>query len=273
MRASAGRIFPLDEASRKLHDVAWGAYLLFCWPGALAFEILQAHYRLAVSRLLEPKTEGRRREDLDERLGCHLVYLCGQGVVAVDNEILRSFFAKAPDELRSKVVAFVGRSLKDQKAEGLGSVLPRFKGLWEWRMSEIGKEAIVEKHRRELAAFGWWFGSDKFDDEWAVEMILRVLRLAKHVEADFFVTKRLVRIVDSKPEVAVECFRLMVEGARNEWEPEEWRDDLRKVLGAAIQGSNPTARENAIEVVHRLGAMRHFEYRELLAPGEARPSH
>jgi len=43
---------------------------------------------------------------------------------------------------------------------------------------------------------------------------------------------------------------------------------MKKILSAAIQGDNQPAREKAIELVHRLGAMGHFEYRELLSGQE-----
>jgi len=262
-KVNVAKIFPLDATSRSLHDAAWEAYLFFCWPGKLTFEALQPNYREAVERIPENKRERARHADPDGRLGCHLVYLYWRGLIEVGNDILRNFFTRAPDTIRAESIAFIGRSLREQPRENPGEGLPRLQALWEWRISEIAKPSTAKENREELESFGWWFGSDKFEDHWAVGMLLRVLQLVKEVDSDFFVSKRLARVVDSMPEEAVECLRLMIEGAEEEWGPYKWRDEIRKILSSAIQGNNLNARVKATELADRLGAMGYREYRDL----------
>ena len=168
--------------------------------------------------------------------------------------------------MRAEAMAFVGRSLKEEQPAGLSEVVPRFAKLWNWRFATAKQSASIETHREELAAFGEWFASGKFEESWAMAQLLEVLRLVKKAEPDRLVMDRLVETAAPMPEQTVECLRLKIEGNQDYWKFYSWRDESRKILGTAIQSNNPDAREKAIELVHRLGAMGHFEYRDLL-PG------
>lgn len=64
----------------------------------------------------------------------------------------------------------------------------------------------------------------------------------KHVDAGFFVTERLVETVITMPEAVVDCLRLMIEGARDRWEPDKWRDGMREILGKAIKADGSQGR-------------------------------
>jgi len=262
-RANMVRIFPMEQESRDLLNAAWEAHLFFRWPSMLGFKLLEPCYQLAVDRLGQLKHEWKSLDDPDKRLACHLMLLYGRGEITAEHKLIRGFYSKAPDVVCVEAMSFVGRSLEEQ-GQDLSEVFPRFVKLWEWRFAEIGQTGDVAKHREELAAFGSWFASAKFDDTWAMNRLLDVLRVAKKAEPDYFVMKRLVEVAPQMPEQTVECLRFLVEGVKDSWQVHGWRDEMKTILGVAIQGSNPVARDKAIELVHRLGAMGHFEYRDLL---------
>ena len=96
-----------------------------------------------------------------------------------------------------------------------------------------------------------------------MSQLLDVLRLIKTAQPDHFIMDRLVETSEAMPEQTVECLRLMIEGNKEYWKLYGWRDEMRKILGTAIHGRNPVARDKAVELVHRLGAMGYFEYRDL----------
>ena len=56
----------------------------------------------------------------------------------------------------------------------------------------------------------------------------------------------------------------MVEGDPDGYQMFVWRDPSIELLRNVIQSDSPEAKGTAIELIHRLGAMGHLEYRDLL---------
>jgi hypothetical protein len=78
------------------------------------------------------------------------------------------------------------------------------------------------------------------------------------------VVERLVELADTSPKDVVECLKLLVETTEKPWGIYAWRDEAKKILATLIKSSDAQAREEAIELVHRLGSMGHLQFRELL---------
>jgi hypothetical protein len=96
----------------------------------------------------------------------------------------------------------------DDRAER-AALVDRVKALWVSRL-----EAVESGRARptELAPFGWWFASKKFDDRWALEQLRRVLELGVYPDLDHAVAERLGELADSRPLEALHCLKLMVAG-------------------------------------------------------------
>ena len=264
VRTNVGRIFPQSEATRNYFNAVWDAYVVCNWPTKEGFRILEQSYRVAIDQLPLQKPEGQKFSNPDQWLAAHMMLVYGREDIGLEHDVLRDFYQKAPDAVRAEAMAFVGRSLKEQQPTGLSEVVPRFVKLWDWRFATAKQSEHVETYREELAAFGGWFACGKFEDGWVMEQLLEVLRLVKKAEPDHLVMDRFVETAARMPEQTVECLRLKIEGNQDYWKFYSWRDESRKILGTAIQSNNPVAREKAIELVHRLGAIGHFEYRDLL---------
>ena len=72
-------------------------------------------------------------------------------------------------------------------------ILQRFRFLWEKRLSVA--ISSPDLYSEELAAFGSWFASGKFDDNWSLEQLKTVLNLVDKAEPDHLVIERLVQLV------------------------------------------------------------------------------
>lgn len=141
------------------------------------------------------------------------------------------------------------------------NILNRIQLLWQQRLETAATEPA--SHTYELAAFGGWFYSGKFDETWAVEQLKEVLKLDVQVE-DFLVSDRLATLAPQMPQSVIECLSLMIETAKNDWHIYGYREEAKIILSAAIGSSNNQAKKTAVELINRLGELGHWEFRELL---------
>jgi hypothetical protein len=126
-------------------------------------------------------------DSIAERLAAHLLLFYAWGRIEVHDELLAEFFDTAPIQVRSRALAHVGWQLWKSTDPVPADVLERLTALWESRRAAIvsttraaSDDAPQKAAIEELAAFGWWFRSDKFDRHWA----LRELRIALDNGAD-----------------------------------------------------------------------------------------
>lgn len=121
----------------------------------------------------------------------------------------------------------------------------------------------------ELAEFGGWFASGRFDLTWSMAQLLEVLRLVGKAEPDHLIVERLAEVSDIMPGQAVEALRLLVEGDREGWLLLGYHGHARTILTNAIQGSVQEAREDAIAFINWLAARGVREFLDLV-PREER---
>jgi hypothetical protein len=260
---NVSRVFPPTEEEDDLWRAAWNAYVTFCRPYRDVLDVLKEEYGRAISRVGALQTQQRRPGSPDLRLGLHLISYAAQGLLEVREPegLLAKFFAAAPADLRAEVVSSVGFDL--YHATGLeADGIRRFKNLWEWRFEVTS--ANPQESRKELAAFGWWFASRKFDPEWSLDRLRKVLALAVMTESHHLVAEHLAELVEKHTSEVLECLRLLVENDKEEWLTSTWRVQARKILSFAIESTTGPTRDAAIDLVHRLGAKGLFEFRDLL---------
>jgi len=247
--SSVAGLFPADDALRGLRDAAWEAYVTACPPYDTVFDILEGEYRRSLDMIGTVSREPRLLGDPDERLAEHLMVLYWRGKLGLDEAegLVDHFFQKAPQRARQHALAFIGRSLQNTEGEVAAQVLERLVALWNKRLTEVRLPTT------ELSGFGWWFISSKFEEAWAVEQLRQALEVGGKVEADHLVVERLGQIASAMPRAAVECLRLLVEGDKEGWHIQMWRDDARTILASALGSEDPSAREIAQHLLDRLG--------------------
>lgn len=67
------------------------------------------------------------------------------------------------------------------------------------------------------------------------------------------------------PAIAVQCLSHIIEGDTEGWAIYGWREEARTVLENAVKSDDGAARKAADELINRLGARGHLEFRDLLS--------
>jgi hypothetical protein len=167
------RLFPVDPALAPYRDAVWDTYITSWRPITETFAALGGEYDAAVDRIGRPAP--KHGPPPDEAVAEHLMvfYWLGQiPLTGEGSELLSRFFEVAEDRLRGHAIQFMGRSLRNTEGDIPHDVRDRFIALWKVRLAAARETAP----NKELAAFGWWFGSKKLDPEWAMAQLLEVLK-------------------------------------------------------------------------------------------------
>jgi hypothetical protein len=260
-------IFPRENSLRQYRDAAWDTYVVFCHPYSIVFDVLQEEYSNAIEQLGSPGTTRLASDSTTAtQLMQHLMVFYWQGKLPLADEtgLLARFYEKTTDALRGEALLFVGRSLGCQDEPLTEEISARLKNLWKKRLATIKASGTPANHAAELAAFGWWFVSQKFNGAWAMTQLRAVLSLIQKAEPDHLVVEQLVALAATMPFEVVECLTLMVQGDKEGWNIEVWRDDLRRILITVLGGGDSAARQTAIDLVNRLAARGMPDYKDLL---------
>jgi len=261
-KANVTRIFPSDPSQSHLRDAAWETYLAFCPPYGPAYDLLRDEYTRAAQRVGYNRGDRRVLTDPDERLGEHLMVLYWWGKLSLAE--LDPFFLRAPAQLRGHALSYVGRSLcsDPESLSPEGSALLR--ELWEWRRTEAAPATKADA-RAELSAFGWWFTSKKFPEDWALQELTAVLGLTRWAEPYDAVLEHLAALAPQEAGLAVSLLAKMVEGDHDGWAIRRgWRKAPRSILETALRSADQSARQAAEQLINRLGALGFLQYRDLL---------
>jgi hypothetical protein len=263
-QAAVDRVFPADPQQSPLCAGAWDAYLMFCEAYKDVLPVLRAQYARAVANLAAYDPTVKRRLHAEEHLGEHLIAYVWQGTLSIDDPLLAEYFRLAPGALRAHVIGYVGRSLHNMKPALAPTVAQRLRDFWAWRLRTAQESGNVMAYREELAPFGWWFGSRKLDDAWALAQVRAVLEATGHIEPDFEVGETLETLAPAHLNDAVRCVARMVEGSRQYWTIYGIRDHIAAILKLALASEDLEAKAGAERLVQYLVARGHFEYRRLL---------
>jgi hypothetical protein len=160
---------------------------------------------------------------------------------------------------------FVGTSVSHWNEGAPPQVYERLKKLVERRLEVARQAASPAGSVNELANFGWWFASEKFDERWSLETLLAVLRLTRKAEGEMDVVKLLAARCARYPVECVACLRLMIEADRERWLLLAVENDAMELLRQALRSDNPEAALSARRLAEELIARGHFGFRAILA--------
>jgi hypothetical protein len=141
---------------------------------------------LAAERVGEEQVLPRLPVDPRARLAEHLMALYWNGMLSPDEEscLFERFWNDAPPKIRSHALWQIGRWLYDQKDGLNAATAERLQRLWERRLSVAKASADRGHYRDEMAKFGWWFCSRKFEGAWAIQQLESALEIAGHAEPE-----------------------------------------------------------------------------------------
>jgi hypothetical protein len=263
-KANTENIFPQNQAFEIYRRAAWDGYILFSRPNAKYLDILKNEYLIALERLDPSKESESLPGKPPERLAEHLMVYYWWGEIALDSQLLRTFWTTAGKNLRGHAIEFIGRTLFNTTDTVPNEIKYRLIDLWKDRVHEAKESKSVESFSEELKSFGWWFVSGVFSTEWSLQQLEEVLSLFGEVEPGHLVLERLATITDDYPTRAVSVLGSMIEGDRKGWAIHAWQDEAKKILKSALNSNDQLARQESKGLINRLGARGLFEYRDLL---------
>jgi hypothetical protein len=259
---AVARVFPAGQEHAPYWVAAWDAYVTFCGAYDVVLPLLRNEYLRAIP-LQPPEESKKRRHDQREFLAHHLMTFYWRGTIGIDDGLMTTFFGRAPDEVRAHALAYIGRSLANGP-EVPPNILARLRDLWEWRLQTARASNDVMSYRDELAQFGWWFVSRKYDDAWGLEQLRAVLDLTGMAEPDFKVSETLETLATTFPLECVQCITRIAHADRQGWSTLGKRDHFQAILKAAIASANRDAKNAATPLIEYLVGRGDFEYRQLL---------
>jgi hypothetical protein len=263
-----------DEARRR--DALWDAFTQWSQPHPDALAVLSSSYRAALGRVGRARTV-RNADEADDRLAEHIVALYWWGAITLDtpDNLVAQLFDRADARRRAHALHHVGFSLNRHDGPVDAAVVARLERLWTWRASVLlairarGRDAVgvaaIASAGKELETFGTWFTSGAFDTKWALERLAEVLGAVGGVDFEHAAAERLSEVAQEYPKLAVACLlHVDYTGGAEPWKVRSWLECLPTVVGAVASSGDDEARRTAGDVINRVVAAGHSEYRYLL---------
>lgn len=251
--AVADALFPdpedVDEASLS----AFSEFIRWNPSSGPGYALAKGGYEGAVSALDSLK------DSIVNRLGSHLIFLAAHGVIDFREKggLLERFVKTSSIEARKHALESLGRGLR--RTDTLDpSATERVRELWSWWRRTV----TATGDSSDLAAMGWWFTSDVFDDVWVLEQLGETLAATNGaIDWDHEVAKKLASLAGTHGPAVIGPLEQFVTGG-DEWRVPRTKDAVHDALEVLL--GNDATREPAREIVQRLLARGWREFSDLL---------
>jgi|GEM_PF-2042408 len=218
----------------------------------------------------EPKPPGERGQGFAHRLGVHLAYYFWNADYRNDDEgraALDRFFQVAKPSSRAKALVEIGRlfshvTVNDEQKDLFGRAM----SIWDRRVAQILASKDLTEFYDELAAFAEWFGAACFPFEWRYQHFTQVLQALPETPKmfRFMETLRMVALDQGHLSESMHILNQVISKSKFPEFGWTYRDEeLKAILQAGLQASDPQTRQTAEEVRELLLRNRCFEYLEL----------
>jgi hypothetical protein len=260
-------IFPEGKFNTPLYDAVWDTYLGYVPAYNDVFEVFREVYEEAVKNLGAKEKSKDKHLDKDLKLAEHLMIFFWRGKLDLrDTNLFSAFWKIANDDVRAHAIGFIGRSLQSDKDPIEPEVSKLLKELWDMRIQEAENSSIKENYVKEMGAFGWWFASEKLDEDWGIKEFIRSLAISKKVDGDYYVMDYLVKLADRKPTQTAEILSKLIQRDRPQWVIFGNESDLRNIFNKLLSSSEASAKKMAEDLINRLIAWGYPNYGDLLLP-------
>jgi len=253
------RIFPKSDNERSLWDAAWDGLISFSRPNANLFQNLQVEYQVAVSRMNKVTKEVGWKINTGEKLAEHLMVYYAWGALGLTSSMMEDFWNKADVTFKSHALHFVGRSTKSAPAD----LVKKFQVLWEGRLAKAVTSSKETQHTEEIKAFGWWFASGAFPDEWSLDQLDQLMELTNEIDGNHFVLERLATLSAKYPFQTVRLLGKLLED-QLPWKIIGAREEIETVLKNVLAVHDNNASRTADEFINRLAAKGYTDFTHLL---------
>ena len=254
-------IFPLGPEHETYFHAAWHSYILVSPPTTLMTRLLEAQYAHAIGLLPRSPTNRMNPEyKLAEHVAEHLFL---RKMPFSELELVNKFFFVANDHVRSYTVQQIAvrfsRYVRADDSERIAELLKEF---WDARIVVVERAELARDYERELATFGYWFVSGIFDDQWAIDQLLRTLALSKSIKPWIESMATLHNLGSAFPSKVALCIKHLAT-SKNAWYFGR-SDTCHNVLRQALKTSDSEERAQIVEVINYLVASGFVDFKALL---------
>lgn len=254
------QIFPKNNEAIKYFNAAWSAFMGFNHPNISYIQDLLSEYLYSITLIGVVDLQIGWGTNPYENLAEHLIVYYALNKIQLDSEIMKSFWIKASPELRNHALSFIGRNGKNASKV----MIKRFMKLWNSRLLIATIENDNTQYVEELKAFGWWFVSELFDDDWCLGELEKVLQITGEVDIDHQVIERLANLSSKYPLQTVSLVERMIEGEKKGWGMILWSDHVKNVLSNALSSEDVEAQKAAEALINKLAARGNLDFSALL---------
>lgn len=246
-QANVGRIFPTEETEIALFRAAWESFVAFTRPHQKLLSLMLPYYGHAIEQLSVVDSQMRRPYKPDDSLAEHLAiyYWWGRLEIEGDDTLLRSFFDRASPETRRHLIWFVGSASSNWEETAPAEVFERLRNLLEYRLQVARSSDEPASCSEELAAFGLWFATAEFGEQWLLRTLLAILELTQRIDSEMGVIERLREMCPTYPVECVTALRYVVSGATEPWTVHAIEKDAKELLRIALHLNNSEAATKA----------------------------
>ena len=254
------QIFPKNKEAIKYFNAAWSAFIGFNHPNISYIQDLLSEYLYSITLIGVVDLQIGWGTNPYENLAEHLIVYFALNMIQLDSEIMKSFWSKANPQLRNHALSFIGRNGKDASKV----MIKRFVKLWNSRLVIATIENDNTQYAEELKAFGWWFVSELFDDDWCLGELEKVLQITGEIDKENQVIERLAYLSTKYPLQTVSLVERMIEGVDKGRKIYRWKLDVKKILSNALESENAEAHKTAKDLINKLAACGYADFAFLL---------
>ncbi|GAA3250747.1 hypothetical protein GCM10010532_097590 [Dactylosporangium siamense] len=258
-RANATKIFPADDTGRLLLDASWEGFLASGQVPATAPVLLPDVYQTMVRR--PAKSNHDRDWDPYFLLGCHLVLFLREGTLSLDgqDQLLRTFYSQASADTADRIMFTTSTTL--DRPEIPETEIQALTAWWDFRVAKLKGTGTAG----ELAHFGRWFASEKFDVKWSFAQLVIALQRAGTVDSESAVLERLAGLADSHPSDCLSVLEELITPNTEGWRLSASQKHLETVLRHGTAGDEVDYKRSQ-RLISRLALHHGVRLRHLLRP-------
>ena len=262
-------IFPHNEIDKEFWCAAWESYIRFAGPNTTLFHRLEDEYRHALTQLNALSEKEGAESWMLQRFTEELMLFHWHGELDLQHPdgLLSLFYEKAPSTLRAKAHESVGRWLQNNKGSIETAVIQRLEVLWASRLHAARSGGGELSYENELAAFGWWFASGRFDNKWAINQLIETLKTGGSLDDKKHVVKHLATLAPYIPIPVARALHLLVE-ATDYLRVFMFDDEAKEALQSLLASGCEEAEEQAKRTIDHLLTLGHRDFRDLLRSSE-----
>ena len=270
LAASFGRLYGLNSQWVETHvheffprsvseiwKATFGAFLNFNRPYRQWLPAIEPQFEFALQNLDLSEEDNKTRSSLVNNLGWHLFFHHLWGQFDNRQSLLDVFYSRTGPKEWASLFDQAGRSLRET-ASLSEELVNRLKQFFENRL-QVGND-------EELKEFTFWLDAECLDPEWRLTALSRSLDITKgRGRSASMLIERLRKLAASYPDLVVECFAKLTQGALKQQHFYLQPEPAKAILNIGLASKNPTTVENAETAQDNLLRTGHLEYLNLEA--------